>query len=72
LIPFPSARHLMAIQRVALVLILLLPLLVVTVASVPALAILPFTRTGSERVVKLIERLVTWTRALLHGTRVQP
>ncbi|MFE7442191.1 dTMP kinase [Streptomyces chartreusis] len=69
MIPIPGGRYLAAVQRVAIVLILLLPFLIVTLACVPALLFLPFSQAGSDRAVQLVGRLVAWTRVLLSGIK---
>ncbi|WP_176741503.1 hypothetical protein [Streptomyces sp. LUP30] len=69
MIPIPGARYMAAVQRVAIVLILLLPFLVVTLACVPALLFLPFSQAGSDRAALLVGRFVGWTRVLLHGIK---
>jgi len=47
--------------------LLLLPLLLVTISSLPAVAVLPFLPGGVERVQKLVTQLVGWTRIIVKG-----
>jgi hypothetical protein len=60
-----SAR---GIQRVLLVALTLVPLLLVTVSTLPALIILPFIPDGAQRADQLITQLIAWTRTILEGT----
>lgn len=55
--------------RVALVTVSLVPLTIVTLAFVPALAILPFLPSRHGTSERMVSQLVSWTRALLHGSR---
>ncbi|MET9495084.1 hypothetical protein [Streptomyces sp. NPDC006552] len=57
------------IQRVLIVLLALLPLLVVTLAYVPALALLPFFPAAGERTRDMVRQLTTWTRTALIASR---
>jgi len=52
-------------QRVAVTALMLLPLLLVTVSSIPALTVLPFLPGGPDRADSLITRLTAWTRVIL-------
>ncbi|MFC8512557.1 hypothetical protein [Streptomyces sp. NPDC057257] len=56
-------------QRVLIVLLALLPLLVVTLASVPALAVLPFFPRHSIRARGIVRQLIEWTRTTLVSSR---
>ncbi|NUQ98073.1 MAG: hypothetical protein HOY79_16505 [Streptomyces sp.] len=56
-------------QRVLIVLFALVPVLVVTLAFVPALLVLPFLRSRTTHVLTLIRQLTAWTRALLVSSR---
>jgi hypothetical protein len=60
--------HARGIQRALLVALLLIPLLIVTVALVPALIVLPFLKSRGSHVRSLISQLTAWTHALLTGT----
>lgn len=57
------------IQRVLIVFLALLPLLVVTLAYVPALVLLPFVPTGAARVHGMVRQLSSWTRTTLLASR---
>ena len=61
-------RHARGIQRALLVALLLVPLLIVTVALVPALVVLPFLKSRGTQVRSLVAQLAAWTRALLTGS----
>ena len=54
-------------QRVLVVALILIPLLLVTIGSLPAVAVLPFLPGGVDRVQKLVGGLVAWTRIILKG-----
>ncbi|MFZ3557972.1 hypothetical protein [Streptomyces sp. BH055] len=56
-------------QRVLIVLLALLPLLIVTLAYVPALALLPFFPAAGERIKEMVHQLITWTRTTLIASR---
>jgi hypothetical protein len=56
------------IQRVLIVALTLIPLLLVTISTLPALIILPFLPGGVDRSHKLITQLIIWTRTILKGT----
>jgi hypothetical protein len=58
-------------QRALIVLFALLPLLIVTLASVPALALLPFFAQHSTRARAIVQQLITWTRTTLVSSRNQ-
>ncbi|WP_327289704.1 dTMP kinase [Streptomyces sp. NBC_01198] len=53
------------VQQALLVALLLIPLLIVTMALVPALIVLPFLKSRGAQVRSLVNQLTTWTRALL-------
>ncbi|WP_158939455.1 hypothetical protein [Streptomyces sp. NRRL S-87] len=55
--------------RVLVVGLVLVPVVIVTVASVPALVVLPFSRRRSAQAAGIVRQLVAWTRALLDGSR---
>jgi hypothetical protein len=55
------------IQRVLLVALTLIPLLLVTIGTLPALIILPFLPGGVDRSGKLVAQLIIWTRTILKG-----
>ncbi|MEV7416297.1 dTMP kinase [Streptomyces sp. NPDC089919] len=55
--------------RVLIVGLALLPVLIVTAASVPALLVLPFSRRRSAQAAAIVRQLTAWTRALLAGSR---
>jgi len=54
-------------QRVLVVALALIPLLLVTIGSLPAVAVLPFLPGGADRVHKLVDQLAGWTRIILKG-----
>ncbi|GAA2596907.1 hypothetical protein ACWCO0_17995 [Streptomyces tubercidicus] len=56
-------------QRVFVIAFALLPVLIVTLASVPALIILPFLRSRSAHALTMTRQLAAWTRALLISSR---
>jgi hypothetical protein len=49
--------------------LLLVPLLIVTASSIPALMILPFTREGTSRIETYMTLFITWTRTILTYSR---
>ncbi|MEU8029036.1 hypothetical protein [Streptomyces sp. NPDC049099] len=57
------------VQRVLIVLFALVPLLVVTVASAPALMLLPFFPQHSARARGIVQQLIHWTRTALVSSR---
>jgi hypothetical protein len=62
--------HVRSAQRVFLVIIGIVPLLLLTIAVLPAVVILPFFGAPElQRAETLIHRLTTWLRVLLHGSR---
>lgn len=58
-----------AVQRVLLVALSLVPVIMVTVASLPALAILPFTADGARRSSDVLRQLASWTQRTLVASR---
>ncbi|MGW6123340.1 hypothetical protein ACWFRF_30170 [Nocardia sp. NPDC055165] len=54
--------------RLALVTVALVPLLIIVLASVPALLVLPFLPDGTDRSLRLIRTLITWLRVTLEGS----
>ncbi|MFF0434521.1 hypothetical protein ACFYU9_20095 [Streptomyces sp. NPDC004327] len=56
-------------QRALVVLVSTLPLLLVTLALVPALLVLPFRRERAAHAQALVGQLSAWTRALLLSSR---
>ncbi|MEU6986014.1 hypothetical protein ABZ946_21675 [Streptomyces sp. NPDC046324] len=56
-------------QRALIVAFALLPLLVVTLAFVPALLVLPFRRSRAAQTQAMVRQLTAWTRALLLSSR---
>jgi hypothetical protein len=58
-------RHLVTCQRSLLVALTLCPIVLVTVALMPALVVLPFLPNGHQRAYKIILQLRAWTRATL-------
>lgn len=55
-------------QRVLLVALTLIPLVLVTLSTLPAFVVLPFVPGGIDRVRALTGQLIAWTRAILRGT----
>ena len=55
------------IQRVLVVALILIPLLLVTISSLPAITVLPFLPGGVDRIQNIVAQLIVWTRAILKG-----
>lgn len=55
--------------RALIVLFSLVPVLVVTLAFVPALLILPFLRSRSTQTLTLVRQLTSWTGTVLRSSR---
>lgn len=55
--------------RVLIVGLALVPVVIVTVASVPALLALPFSRRRSTHAAAIVRQLIAWTRGLLVTSR---
>ncbi|MEE1819456.1 hypothetical protein PUR59_31120 [Streptomyces sp. SP18ES09] len=62
-------RTLLWAQRALIVLVATLPLLVVTLACVPALLVLPFRRDRAAHARAMVRQLSAWTRVLLLSSR---
>lgn len=58
-----------SLQRVFLVALCLIPVLLVTIASLPALAVLPFTAQGAQRSSKVLLHIASWTQRTLTASR---
>ncbi|WP_318212078.1 MULTISPECIES: hypothetical protein [unclassified Streptomyces] len=56
-------------QRALIVLVAILPLLLVTLAFVPALLVLPFRRERAAHADAMVRQLSAWTRVLLLSSR---
>ncbi|MFJ7069102.1 hypothetical protein [Streptomyces sp. NPDC101115] len=56
-------------QRALIVLVSTVPLLIVTLAFVPALLVLPFRRDRAAHAQAMVRQLTAWTRALLQSSR---
>ena len=52
-------------QRVALCGLLAVPLALVIVCMVPALLVLPFFASGREFILKLLDKITAWARAIV-------
>ncbi|WP_327064278.1 dTMP kinase [Kitasatospora sp. NBC_01250] len=65
-------RHLAACQRTVLVALALCPMILVTMAVVPALMVLPFLANGHQRATEIIFQLRRWTRIALDHSRTSP
>ncbi|MFF1412331.1 hypothetical protein ACFVX6_21605 [Streptomyces sp. NPDC058289] len=55
--------------RVLIVGLALVPVVIVTLASVPALLVLPFSRRRSAQATTIVRQLIAWTRGLLLTSR---
>lgn len=64
--PFQS---LAGLRRIAVTALAILPLLIVTLVTSPALLILPFSSRGNDRALKLIGKMVIWTRVVVSASR---
>jgi hypothetical protein len=62
-------RALVATQRTAIFALVAPVLLLITIAAVPAFAVLPFVHGGTDRVVKLLRAHSAYARTLLTGSR---
>jgi hypothetical protein len=67
-LPVPLAR-LEKFQRVALAALGMVPVVLVTAALLPAIAVLPLTPHGMSKTGALIGHLRTWTTKLLRIAR---
>jgi len=67
MLPFPRIPA--GAQRVILAALAILPLLIVVVATIPALLVLPFLPHGTSRLLRLIEKMIMWLREALAGSR---
>ncbi|MCB8905832.1 MULTISPECIES: hypothetical protein [unclassified Streptomyces] len=56
-------------QRALIVLVAILPLLLVTLAFLPALLVLPFRRERAAHADAMVRQLSAWTRVLLLSSR---
>ncbi|MEU7027840.1 hypothetical protein AB0A60_14260 [Streptomyces sp. NPDC046275] len=56
-------------QRALVVLVSTVPLLLVTLAFLPALLVLPFRRDRAAHAQAMVRQLAAWTRALLLSSR---
>jgi len=57
-------------QRVAIVALAIIPLILVTICSVPALIVLPFIPGGVNTMKMLISKLIVWTKIILSGSQI--
>lgn len=55
--------------RVLIVGLALVPVVIVTLSSVPALLVLPFSRRRSAHATAIVRQLTAWTRGLLATSR---
>ncbi len=62
------ARQLTTCQRIVVVALALIPVVMVTAASVPALIVLPLLPRGPRRAALLIGHLRVWTESVLVGS----
>ncbi|WP_306329325.1 hypothetical protein [Streptomyces venezuelae] len=56
-------------QRALIVLVATVPLLLVTLAFVPAFLVLPFRRERAAQAEAMVRQLSAWTRGLLLSSR---
>lgn len=63
--------HVARLQRVVIVALGLVPLILVTVVSLPALLVLPFFPSGLDRAGRIINCLKIWSVALLRGSKAE-
>ncbi|MFE0777162.1 hypothetical protein [Streptomyces sp. NPDC058861] len=56
-------------QRALIVLVATVPLLLVTLALLPALLVLPFRRERAAHAQAMVRQLSAWTRVLLLSSR---
>ncbi|GGR42884.1 hypothetical protein GCM10010497_52830 [Streptomyces cinereoruber] len=56
-------------QRALIVLVATVPLLLVTLAFLPALLVLPFRRERAAHAQAMVRQLSVWTRVLLLSSR---
>ncbi|GAA2153545.1 hypothetical protein GCM10009760_51370 [Kitasatospora kazusensis] len=71
MLPIPLTGKLFdAVRVVAVVALLMPPLLLAAVASLPALALLPFLPGGDLRAERMMRQLMLWTSRLLAVGRV--
>ncbi|WP_432116657.1 hypothetical protein [Streptomyces sp. S1] len=56
-------------QRALIVLVATVPLLLVTLALLPALAVLPFRHERAAHAQAMVRQLSAWTRVLLLSSR---
>ncbi|MES9810095.1 MULTISPECIES: hypothetical protein [Streptomyces] len=56
-------------QRALIVLVATVPLLLVTLAFLPALLVLPFRRERAAHAQAMVRQLSAWTRVLLLSSR---
>jgi hypothetical protein len=59
-------------SRALIVGLALIPLVIVTIASIPALIILPFTPRGWDRCEVHVGRMAAWTAEILAHSRFRP
>ncbi|MER5814140.1 hypothetical protein [Streptomyces californicus] len=58
------------VQRIVVVALGSLPLLLISLAVVPAVLVLPFCgAAGGRRVQEIVQQLIVWNRALLTASR---
>lgn len=67
LLPVPASA-VAQLERVLLVALLLPPLLIVVLATVPALVVLPFLSDGGRRTVELLRTHTAAAASLLRGS----
>ncbi|MFF3068896.1 hypothetical protein [Kitasatospora sp. NPDC057936] len=56
-------------QRIAVTALALVPVVMVTAATLPALVVLPLLPDGAARASALIDRLQRWTATILTSSR---
>jgi hypothetical protein len=65
--PSSILRLLLGFHRTLVVALAITPLILASLASLPALVVLPFSATGAPRAAAITRQFVAWTTAILHG-----
>jgi hypothetical protein len=68
----PVAPGAISPTRALIVGLALIPLTLVVIASIPALAVLPFTANGPKYIEILIARMTAWSRSIIIYSRAHP
>ena len=67
--PLPAVPCTTGSSRAMIVGLALVPVVLVILASIPAMAVMPFTRNGWSRMAAHLSQLMTWTVAILVQSR---